>query len=164
MHHLRNDTSLHGKSVGGQRKADFMDLDVISVKMDIAENKMQSIGKKEFQILYDQARMATHVRNGGNNLHVLPPVCAKTLKKYLEIVAPHHVVQAAPKILTRGEALMDIRNALTAACAMDIFKDVPNELMVSTDAVAVQLGSSMDEKPTVYSTGKQHFLKQRNLP
>ena len=86
----------------------------------------------------------------------------KRYKKKVGITANTHT--SSSKTSTRLRARAEVENSITAAAIMSLMSDVPDELLLLTDAVTLQLGAKKGERVRLHMwVGSKKALADRGL-
>jgi hypothetical protein len=86
-------------------------------------------------------------------------------KKAVGITNTHTSSQtSSSKTATRLHARAEVENSITAAAIVGLMTDVPDELLLSTDAVTLQLGAKKGERVRLHMwVGSKKALADRGL-
>lgn len=132
----------------------------VAAHHDAAQNSATAAVFKE-NLLQQKRRQSE--RNGGNSIACPPKPSSRTILRYRHRILPTRR-RAQKKNPSRGRALREITNAITAAAAAMNMAGVPFELLTNLDCVSCTLGTRMNDKPFVFMTeGSAKKLGRRNL-
>ena len=119
----------------------------------------------DFQQLVDDKLKSERSKKGlTTKLKIAHPskYTLKRFKKESGITAGTHT--GSSKTTTRLRARAEVENSVTVAAIMGLMSDVPDELLLSTDAFTLQLGAKKGEKVRVYMwRGSKKALADRGL-